>query len=226
MRERSSQLASYALEAEDYQDRPHRHSFADADTFAGRHAGILSDNDEGRGSTDTGRWTDTIEEDSEAETPDTVIGPQQDKSFFSPKLPGATSQNAKRAPASSNVPGVVVDDTERTPLLPQTRLSRPDPQQKQKPHESQPWTTQSKSRLPQRVKQTFTAGREHILGEGQSLINPKNYTKDALVSSALSTVQITSAVFLGLLLNLLDALSHGYILFPSHDSVPWRRASP
>jgi len=47
-----------------------------------------------------------------------------------------------------------------------------------------------------------------------SLTNPKNYTKDALISSALSSVQITSAVFLGLLLNLLDALSYGYILFP------------
>jgi SulP family sulfate permease len=210
VRERSSQLASYALEAEDYQDRPHRHSFADADTFAGRHGGVLSDNDEGRASIDTGRWTDTIEEDSEAETPDTVIGPQQDKSFFSPKPPGATSQNAKRAPGSANVPGVVVEDTERTPLLPQTRLSRPDPQQKQKSHKSQPWTRQSKSRF----QQTLIAGREHILGVGQSLTNPKNYTKDALVSSALSTVQITSAVFLGLLLNLLDALSYGYILFP------------
>lgn len=35
VRERSSQLASYALEAEDYQDRPQRHSFADPDTFSG-----------------------------------------------------------------------------------------------------------------------------------------------------------------------------------------------
>ncbi|CAN9133916.1 unnamed protein product [Alternaria alternata] len=185
VRERSSQLASYALEAEDYQDRP-----------------PLSDNDEGRGSIDTGRWTDTIEEDSEAETPDTVIGPQQDKSFFSPK------------PANSHVPGVVVEDTERTPLLPQTRLSRGGPQQKQKAQESHSWTPQSKLRLPQRVKHTFAAGRQHILGVGQSLTNPKNYTTDALISSALGTVQITSAVFLGLLLNLLDALSYGYILFP------------
>jgi len=185
VRERSSQLASYALEAEDYQDRP-----------------PLSDNEEGRGSIDTGRWTDTIEEDSEAETPDTVIGPQQDKSFFSPK------------PANSHVPGVVVEDTERTPLLPQTRLSRGGPQQRQKTQESHSWTPQSKLRLPQRVKHTFAAGRQHILGVGQSLTNPKNYTTDALISSALGTVQITSAVFLGLLLNLLDALSYGYILFP------------
>ncbi|KAI4667630.1 uncharacterized protein J4E88_010295 [Alternaria novae-zelandiae] len=215
VRERSSQLASYALEAEDYQDRPQRHSFADPDTFSGRHAGILSDNDEGRASIDTGRWTDTIEEDSEAETPDTVIGPQQaDKGFFSPKLPGATSQNAKKTPGSSHVPGVVVEDTERTPLLPQTRLSRPDPQQKQKPSESHSWTPHSKSRLPQRIKQTFAAGRGHLLDVSASLTNPKNYTKDALISSALSSVQITSAVFLGLLLNLLDALSYGYILFP------------
>jgi SulP family sulfate permease len=214
VRERSSQLASYALEAEDYEDRPHRHSFADADAFAGRH-GLLSDNDERGASHDTGRWTDTIEEDSEAETPDTVIGPQQaDKSFFRPRLPEHPARDLKAALTRSGVPDVRVEDTERTPLLPQTRLSRLDSQHKQKPAEGQSWTTPAESSLPRRVKESFTAGREHVLGLGRSLANPKNYTQDALVSGALGSVQIISAVFLGLLLNLLDALSYGYILFP------------
>jgi SulP family sulfate permease len=107
-----------------------------------------------------------------------------------------------------------VEDTERTPLLPQTRLSRLDSHPKQKPVEGQSWTIPAKSSLPRRVKESLAASRKHALGVRRSLTNPKNYTKDALVSGALGGVQITSAVFLGLLLNLLDALSYGYILFP------------
>ncbi|KAF1936307.1 sulfate transporter family protein-like protein [Clathrospora elynae] len=202
VRERSSQLASYALDSEDYQDRPHRHSFADTDTFTARPAGPPSDTNEGRTSQDSGRWTDTIAEDSEAQTPDTVIGPQHaDKSFFSLKL-------------SLGASDVVAGDTERTPLLPQPRLSRLGSQQKQMAAKTQSWKQPAASGLTLHVKNTFTAGRDHVLGVGQSLTNPKNYTRDALISTALGGVQITSAVFLGLLLNLLDALSYGYILFP------------
>jgi hypothetical protein len=64
VRERSSQLASYALDTEEYQDRPHRPSFAEPETSGKR----LSDYLEGRGSFDSSR-EDIIEEDSEAETP-------------------------------------------------------------------------------------------------------------------------------------------------------------
>ncbi|RMZ69220.1 sulfate transporter family [Pyrenophora seminiperda CCB06] len=202
VRERSSQLASYALEAEDYQDRPH-------------HADTQSDNEEGRISHESARWTDTIDEDSEAETPDTVIGPQHtDTSFFSPKPHPNGAQDAKTTPSTKRVPELVLQDSERTPLLPQTRLSRPDTQQTKRSGEGRLWKSQPTSSLPRRCMNALATGREHILGMGQSLSNPKNYTKDALLSGALSSVQMTSAVFLGLLLNLLDALSYGYILFP------------
>lgn len=202
VRERSSQLASYALEAEDYQDRPH-------------HADTQSDNEDGRMSQESARWTDTIDEDSEAETPDTVVGPQHaDTSFFSPKLHTNGLQDTRTPPSSKRVPDLVLEDTERTPLLPQTRLSRPDMQQKPREDEGHSWKRKSPPSFPRRIKNTLSAGREHVLGVGRSLSNPKNYTKDALLSGALSSVQMTSAVFLGLLLNLLDALSYGYILFP------------
>ncbi|KAF1840643.1 sulfate transporter family protein-like protein [Cucurbitaria berberidis CBS 394.84] len=217
VRERSSQLASYALDSEEYQDRPQRHSFAEADTVSGRHAGLLSEYHGGRASPDSALWTDTIEEDSEAETPETTIGPQHaDRSFFSPKLgvDKAQRRDSHEGSPSSEVPDVVVQDTERTPLLPAPRLSRLDPQSKQKPMLSQSSHSSTSSTLPLRIKETFTSGREHVLGLGRSLANPKNYSKDALVSGALGSVQIISAVFLGLLLNLLDALSYGYILFP------------
>lgn len=210
MRERSSQLASYALEVENYQDRPHRGSFADSDAYATRPGAIPSDSEDGRTSQDSGRWTDAIDQESDAETPETVIGPQyQDRNFFSPKSQVDTAQNNKNVS-----PSVVVEDTERTPLLPQGRLSRSGPQQKHKsiPHDS--WAPRPKSNLPRRLTHTFEVGREHVRGIGRSLTDPNNYTKDALLSRAIEGVQITSAVFLGLLLNLLDALSYGYILFP------------
>ncbi|KAF1834243.1 sulfate transporter family protein-like protein [Decorospora gaudefroyi] len=218
VRERSSQLASYALESEDYQDRPHRphrHSFADAETFAGRHGGPLAEHHGGRSSPDTGRWTDTIEEDSEAETPNTVIGPQQaHESFFSPARDSNKASRGSGGSGGSGAPEIVIQDSERTPLLPQTRLSRLDSQHKQKPTESQLRTAHARPGLPGRIKESFAASREHVVGLGRSLIDPKNYTKEALLSGAIGGVQITSAVFLGLLLNLLDALSYGYILFP------------
>lgn len=96
-------------------------------------------------------------------------------------------------------------DTERTPLLPVPRLSRLDSQPKQKPSKPEPSAP---------VQSTLVAGRDRVLAFGRSITNPNNYTKDALVAGALGSVQIASAVFLGLLLNLLDALSYGYILFP------------
>ncbi|CAA9958745.1 SUL1 Sulfate permease [Pyrenophora teres f. maculata] len=202
VRERSSQLASYALEAEDYQDRSN-------------HGDTQSDNEDGRMSHESARWTDTIDEDSEAETPDTVIGPQHaDTSFFSPKAHENGARDTRTSLSSKRIPDLVLEDTERTPLLPQTRLSRPDMQQKQKSDMRSSRKKRPTANLPRRFKNALTAGREHVLEVGRSLSNPKNYTKDALLSGALSSVQMTSAVFLGLLLNLLDALSYGYILFP------------
>lgn len=204
VRERSAQLASYALDSEDYQDRPHRNSFAEADPRR-----PLSDYQEGRGSIDSGR-EDTIEEDSEVETPVTVIGgPQKaDHDFF------GWQDTARKGSSASGVPDLVVQDTERTPLLPKPRLPRaPQSQQKSKDKSKSRSRSPGKS-LPVRVRESLATGREHILGLGRTLTNPKSYTKDALLSGALSSAQTLTAVFLGLLLNILDALSYGYILFP------------
>lgn len=207
VRERSSQLASYALDTEEYQDRPHRPSFAEPETSGKR----LSDYLEGRGSFDSSR-EDIIEEDSEAETPVTVIGgPQKaEQGFFSWKDSGHASSIA------SGAPDVFVQDTERTPLLPTARLPRADSQPQPKSSKDK---TKSRSRSPgkslqRRVTESFGKGREHVLGLRRTLTNPKTYTKDAILSGALSSAHTLTAVFLGLLLNLLDALSYGYILFP------------
>lgn len=176
VRERSSQLASYALDSETYQDRPHHHSFIDLDTASG--------------------WADTINEDNEAETPNTVIGPDhRDGDFFTPSI--------------------VVADTERTPLLPPVpRLPRLDSQPPRKPGRSQPFQRVNSRTQSSRIQRAISHGRHQVAQWRRSLTNPRNYTTEALVSGALSSLQVTSAVFLGLLLNLLDALSYGYILFP------------
>jgi SulP family sulfate permease len=213
VRERSSQLASYALDAEEYQDRPQRNSFADSDTTSNRDAALLSEYSGGRASPDP----DPIDEDSEPETPETVIGPDRtEHSFFTPpswRGHNAQSRDSRRASHSSRVPDVVVQD-ERTPLLPVARLSRLDSGSKPTHTKQQASEYSTASSLPMRLKETFATGRDHVVELGRSLTNPKNYTTDALVSSALGSLQMISAVFLGLLLNLLDALSYGYILFP------------
>jgi SulP family sulfate permease len=51
------------------------------------------------------------------------------------------------------------------------------------------------------------------------LQNPKLYTREAALAATVTSLQTLSAVFLGLLLNILDALSYGYILFPLGSSV-------
>ncbi|KAI8941433.1 hypothetical protein NX059_002655 [Plenodomus lindquistii] len=213
VRERSSQLASYALDSETYQDRPRANSFAEPDTASGRFADLI----EPRASSDSGHWTDTIAEGSEAETPQTVIGPQTaDKDFFSPKLPSEGTQwdAAHQGQPSTGQPGIVVEDTERTPLLPVPRLSRLDAQPQNKAKKSTSWDQPTSSSFSARIQKSISNGHAHVAKLGRSLSNPKNYTTDALVAGALNSLQITSAVFLGLLLNLLDALSYGYILFP------------
>ena len=214
VRERSSQLASYALDSAEYQDWNHRQSFTDLDTSGRRPQLEYHDS---RGSIDSTR-EDIIEEDSEVETPVTVIGgPQKaDQSFFSPIL-HPWQDVGRKGSTASGAPDVVLQDTERTPLLPTLRLPRADLQTKSKSKDKSKRKNRSRSpnrSLPHRVKETFGAGREHVLELRRYLTSPKTYTKDALLSGALSSMQTLTAVFLGLLLNILDALSYGYILFP------------
>jgi SulP family sulfate permease len=111
------------------------------------------------------------------------------------------------------VPSVVVEDSERTPLLPVPRLSRLD-SQPQSQHAKQALEHSSAPSLPLRLKEKWAAGNQHVARLRRSLADPKNYTTKALASRAASSAQVLSAVFLGLLLNILDALSYGYILFP------------
>ncbi|KAF2796217.1 sulfate transporter family protein-like protein [Melanomma pulvis-pyrius CBS 109.77] len=224
VRERTQELASYALESEAYQGQRHRSSFTDSDTVSSRLGGLNTEYGEERRSSDSFE-TDVIGEDTEPESPETVIGggPRKDgQSFFSSTLQSqdegygySTNGNSSR----STAPEVVVEDvepySETSPLLPpKARLSRIESQPQQKiaepPLPNRPTITSIKNR----IGQSFISGRKQLGGAKRSLLNPKNYTKDAVAAGAVATLQTFSAVFLGLLLNILDALSYGYILFP------------
>ncbi|KAF2735445.1 hypothetical protein EJ04DRAFT_193777 [Polyplosphaeria fusca] len=153
------------------------------------------------------------EESAILEEAELVVGEERhpSQSFLDPmprRHRGSTKQTA------SSFPDVLVQDTERTPLLPQARLTRTESPYLPKPSKLPSSEQSSTGSFRIRVGESFVAGREHMAEVGRSLMNPKNYTPDAAVRGAIASLQMVSAVFLGLLLNILDALSYGYILFP------------
>jgi len=217
VRERTQELAAYALDSEAYHEPRRRASVADSEAPSSRPT-IPTDAGDRRSLESF--ETEAIDEDGEPESPETVIGPgRRDQSFFNsgPRgYEGRTRSDTVGSIPSPHLPDVVVQDTERTPLLPKSRRSA-DPQAPQKT----PFTTArpaSKS-LKAHVARSFSNGREHLIQLGRSVGNPKNYTRDAAVKNAVVGAQMASAVFLGLLLNILDALSYGYILFPLGSSI-------
>ncbi|KAF2018722.1 sulfate transporter family protein-like protein [Aaosphaeria arxii CBS 175.79] len=219
VRERSSQLASYALDSEVYQDRDRALSFADSDSFSGRRRNFYADVEFGSGRRYSDSIdTDVVDEESEPESSSTIVGTTRGDSS---SQMAKTKAQQKRGPA----PEVVVEDTEsylpseRTPLLPKARLSRTDSQPK-------PKATGELQAEPLRLRKTrfgfgdtWRHGKEHISKFQRTISSPKTYTKEAAIAGATASLQTLSAVFLGLLLNILDALSYGYILFPLGESV-------
>lgn len=194
VRERTQELASYALDSAEYHSPRGRANSAANDSIASRQ-GIYIDV-EGRPSFDSIR-SEAIDEEEETASEQ-----------------GIHRNHRNERLSSTALPDVVVQDTEETPLLPKARLPRTGPQPWPKPLIA---TTQQIPRfhvLRARVVDSLHTGREHLLQAGRSVVNPKNYTKDAIYTGATVSLQTTSAVFLGLLLNILDALSYGYILFP------------
>jgi SulP family sulfate permease len=216
VRERTQELASYALEPEAYHEPWARASVADSETVSSVRTIP----------TEAGEWQSIdsfdTEEDSEPESPETVIGPgQREQNLLGSMSRGRDER--KRPDAHFNMPhlrmpDVVVRDTEETPLLPKSRRSG-DSQRQQKTSLASPSHPSSSYGLKARIIESLSVGQEHLAGVTRSVRNPKNYTKDAAVKGAVASAQMASAVFLGLLLNLLDALSYGYILFPLGSSV-------
>jgi SulP family sulfate permease len=212
VRERTQELASYALNAEAYKDPRRRANTVESDNGSTRRA--TTSGAEGRTSFEFDT-EDIVEEDSEHDSIQTVIGPERRTGNGSSSMASQWYDQRRGSDASRrHLPDVVVEDTENTPLLPKARLSRSNSIPKQKDSKTSAHSPPRSQSFRRRIGESFAAGRGHLAQFGRNATNPKNYTKDAVVKGTLASLQMSSAVFLGLLLNILDALSYGYILFP------------
>ena len=221
VRERTQELAAYALDAESFREsQSHKRAYTDSDTGSSRRTGYTSQGrygSMGRRSFDS-HATDAIEELSEPISPETIRPESYEESsqgYFEYLVQQPSNGYKHSKTSTSSLPDVFIQDaddernTETSPLLPKSRFSSADTAGQ---HSQSSRTASFLLTLP--VKESFVASRNHVVGFWHALSNPKNYTKDAAIHGALSSVQMLSAVFLGLLLNVLDALSYGYILFP------------
>lgn len=207
VRERTQELASYALDSAAYHSPRRRASSAATESIASRPAIPID-----IAGSPAGSYVIAEETGSSPASHETVIGPNDRR--WRDRLPSLSSiaQRGRRDTDAQSPPEVVVQDTEETPLLPKPRLSRDSqPQRKTSATPTPPWRT---DKLRTQFGQTLHNGREHLVEFGRAVVNPKTYTKDAMYAGATASLQMSSAVFLGLLLNILDALSYGYILFP------------
>ncbi|KAM3073241.1 hypothetical protein ACMFMG_008950 [Clarireedia jacksonii] len=143
----------------------------------------------------------------------------------SPPNNGGTSHNGNTGYGSTEVDGangrliitsqgVKMDSTERTPLIskgPEHRLSHPDwihgeDLESQHTKRTQSWP---------KIRDVFRTTKERGSHVVQTAINPKQWDRKAVWHSCVVTpANCLPAVVLGLLLNILDALSYGMILFP------------
>ena len=139
-------------------------------------------------------------------------------SALSSEVPGAAPVCI--SPALADAPGILLDDedevnpVESTPLLPRERLSsHRNPPIVPEPLAKGP-SRESASPLP--TKSPSSAGRHSSsVDKLRILLQPKSWDARHVARKAIvEPVGLLPAVFLGVLLNLLDALSYGIILFP------------
>lgn len=186
----------------------------------------------------TSREYDTIAERTEPPTPE---GNDDDQFTYAPAaVPGASNalqeyaddleveqaeDSAARRKSSGRVPDVVISGDEeevgigeRTPLLPRERL----PSHRKKPRKAS--TSAEEENVPPRGiwnrlghhYPSLHAARKRVA----TLASPKSWDMRQVAHAVVvKPVKTLPAVFLGLLLNLLDALSYGIILFPLGEEV-------
>ncbi|CAK3953750.1 related to sulfate bicarbonate oxalate exchanger SAT-1 and related transporters (SLC26 family) [Lecanosticta acicola] len=208
-----------------------------SDSEMGKHVTLENNEDQAR--LGAPQRPDTIAERSEPPTP-RALEPR-DPTQVLPDATGAlsiysdgpshdsTGLGARPQPAAGDVPDVVVTDEqggrmgERTPLLPQARLSGP----RTKRYDGAPaLENQSQAKLEPPRQGIWNRFGHHYpslkaLGHvGRVLANPKGWDMRAVGQNVIvRPASMLPSVFLGLLLNLLDALSYGIILFPLGEEV-------
>ena len=168
------------------------------------------------------RRHDTIEETPEVPSPSSSSGDTPPSSALTEALRKESQRRSADSASSatdmhtvSTLPDVVTTDqrgtkvTETTPLLPRERLQsyhKPQPDSEPDAEEQARYQPGTWNRLGHHYP-TLRYAPKRIL---RALQNPRLLLRKVIVEP----IFMLPAVFLGLLLNLLDALSYGIILFP------------
>ena len=138
---------------------------------------------------------------------------------------GSSNGLRTRHDSPSPIPSVVItseeepDMTETTPLLPRERLPsyrKPKYDAEANTEEESPLDASKRKRSDGVYSSLMSAGsRVHRV-----VLNPKTWNMRSLTHNVVvRPASMLPSVFLGLLLNLLDALSYGIILFPLGEEV-------
>ncbi|QSZ29858.1 hypothetical protein DSL72_004376 [Monilinia vaccinii-corymbosi] len=110
--------------------------------------------------------------------------------------------------------GVKMDSTERTPLLPKAAPSHSHPDWIRGDQDVENLQTK-KAPTFSRLRNVLTSTKEQGTVIIQTAFNPKRWDRMAIWQNCvMAPVQSLPSVLLGVLLNMLDALSYGMILFP------------
>lgn len=186
------------------------------------------------------RLNGTIEERSEPVSPaNEAVSPEVADSQFKPRpseiMDRIGMEEAVLSSPHSNatrVPDVVItgDDegeaTEITALLPRSRLSsiRHTGGFRQADEEAATTVEDEQSKGPpgtwNRLGHHYPSPRDLVVKARQTIGNPKSWdVREIGRKAVIEPAQMLPAVFLGVLLNLLDALSYGIILFPLGEEV-------
>lgn len=181
---------------------------------------------------------DTIDERSEPTTP-RALEPQESPLaqvnaadalliYSDDPVQDSPRSEARSQPSTGRVPDVVVTDdqgedmTETSPLLPRARLSSTRPTKR---YDGAPALEDQSKWQPPREGIWNRIGHQYpsvkaFKHAGHVLIDPKAWDlREVGRIFILRPASMLPSVFLGLLLNLLDALSYGIILFPLGEEV-------
>nr|OQO27097.1 hypothetical protein B0A51_05863 [Rachicladosporium sp. CCFEE 5018] len=130
------------------------------------------------------------------------------------------------AGASQRVPDVIISNedadtpTEVSPLLPRGRLSSHRKQTYETAAEAEGQASRTSARIWDRMGLSLPWNRNDRATSRSKVINVKSWDARYIVKKVVvDPARTIPAVFLGVLLNLLDALSYGIILFPLGEEV-------
>ncbi|KAL9092337.1 MAG: hypothetical protein Q9165_004511 [Trypethelium subeluteriae] len=166
---------------------------------------------------------DTIQEVSEPVSPAQNSSPSQtppQSSALTEMLRNSPPQKYSDEQQPQSSPEVVVEDAdaqdanERTRLLGHGHTNGNHPMQYSSKNDLEGQVAVKRRRLD-RLHKLLPDAKRHGMSAFRTATNPKLWTPHSLWHEAiLPTVQTIPSVILGLLLNILDALSYGFILFP------------